>query len=265
MESILNKEKYNIVIQNFEGPMDLLLYLISKHKMNIFDISLSELTDKYVEYLNELNENNIEVASEFIVMAATLLDIKARRLLPEIEPKEDDEEIVTEEDIINKIIEYKKYKEISEKILELYNENFGSFSKPYEKIKFKKDIHYTGQAIKKDELFELYSDILYRNANKYNKKAEEINKLAVYEKITVKDKVKQIVNYLNNNDKMVFNTMYSPKSCNNLEIATAFLGVLELSKLKQVSIEQEALFSDINVIKNTQNKSIKVDLSNIFE
>ena len=132
---ILNKEKYNVVLQNFEGPMDLLLYLISKHKMNIFDISLSELTDKYIEYLNQLTEYNIEITSEFIVMAATLLDIKAKRLLPELEPKEEEDD-VTEEDIINKIIEYKKYKEISEKILDMYNENFGSFSKPFEKIKY---------------------------------------------------------------------------------------------------------------------------------
>lgn len=261
---ILNKEKYNVVLQNFEGPMDLLLYLISKHKMNIFDISLSELTDKYVEYLNELTESNIEVASEFIVMAATLLDIKARRLLPEIEPKEDEEEI-TEEDIINKIIEYKKYKEISEKIQELYSTNFGSFSKPFEKIKYKENIHYTGQKLDVNELYEIYSDILYRNASKINKKAEEINKLAVYEKVTVKDKVKQIVNYLNSNNKMVFNSMYNVKNCNNLEIATAFLGVLELSKLKQVLIDQDYLFSDINVTKNNRKISKNIDLSGILE
>ncbi len=261
---ILNKEKYNVVLQNFEGPMDLLLYLISKHKMNIFDISLSELTDKYVEYLNELTESNIEVASEFIVMAATLLDIKARRLLPEIEPKEDEEEI-TEEDIINKIIEYKKYKEISEKIQELYSTNFGSFSKPFEKIKYKENIHYTGQKLDVNELYEIYSDILYRNASKINKKAEEINKLAVYEKVTVKDKVKQIVNYLNSNNKMVFNSMYNVKNCNNLEIATAFLGVLELSKLKQVLIDQDYLFSDINVTKNNRKISKNIDLSSILE
>ena len=261
---ILNKEKYNVVLQNFEGPMDLLLYLISKHKMNIFDISLSELTDKYVEYLNELTESNIEVASEFIVMAATLLDIKARRLLPEIEPKEDEEEI-TEEDIINKIIEYKKYKEISEKIQELYSTNFGSFSKPFEKIKYKENIHYTGQKLDVNELYEIYSDILYRNASKINKKAEEINKLAVYEKVTVKDKVKQIVNYLNSNNKMVFNSMYNVKNCNNLEIATAFLGVLELSKLKQVLIDQDYLLSDINVTKNNRKISKNIDLSSILE
>ena len=87
---INNKPKYKFVIENFEGPLDLLLYLITKNKMNIFDISLSELTDEYISYLEEMTENSLEVASEFIVMAATLLDIKARKLLPEIEPKDED-------------------------------------------------------------------------------------------------------------------------------------------------------------------------------
>lgn len=260
---ILNREKYNVVLQNFEGPMDLLLYLISKHKMNIFDISLSELTDKYIEYLNQLTEYNIEITSEFIVMAATLLDIKAKRLLPEIEPKEDEDEI-TEEDIINKIIEYKKYKEISEEILNMYAKNFGSFSKSVEKIKYKENTHYVGQKLDKNDLFELYSDILYRNLNKINKKAQEINKLAMYERVTVKDKVKQIIGYLKTNEKMVFNSIYNTNNCNNLEIATAFLGILELSKLKQVSLEQKSLFSDINILRNVNGNDIKIDLSNIL-
>ena len=87
MQKVLNNdtEKYNLVIKNFEGPLDLLLFLITKNKMNIFDISLSELTDKYIEYLHDMTEKNIDIASSFIVMASTLLDIKARKLLPELE------------------------------------------------------------------------------------------------------------------------------------------------------------------------------------
>lgn len=257
------KEKYKFVIDNFEGPLDLLLFLISKNKMNIFDISLNDLTDEYVNYLEEMNESNIEVASEFIVMAATLLDIKARKLLPEIEPKEDEEE-VSEEDIINKIIAYKKYKEVAEMINEMYSQNFGSFSKPFEKINFNTKLEYTGESFSAQDMFEVYTRILYRNANKINKKAEELNKLAVYEKVTVQDKVKQIVNYLNDNNNMVFNSVFNSNVCDNIEVVTAFLGVLELSKLKQVDIEQKYLFSDINVTKKDE-VDIKIDLANIME
>lgn len=265
MQKIINSntEKYNLVIKNFEGPLDLLLFLITKNKMNIFDISLSELTDKYVEYLNDMTEQNIEIASSFIVMASTLLDIKARKLLPELEPEEDEEEHITEEEMINRIIQYKKYKEVSEKINDMYLENFGSFSKPFEKIRYKTKIQYTGENFNKEDIFNMYTSILTRNANKINKKAQEIEKLAIYEKITVQDKVKQIVNYLDSNNNMVFNNVFNTNSCSNIEVATAFLGMLELSKLKEVSVSQDYLFSDINVEKS--EKFGKIDLSSIVE
>ncbi len=259
-----NKPKYKFVLQNFEGPLDLLLYLISKNKMSIFDISISTLTDEYVEYINEMTENNIEVTSEFIVMAATLLDIKARKLLPELEPKDDEEETISEEDIINRIIEYKKYKQVSVIINDLYQAGFGCFSKSYEKIKFERKVEYTGQAINPHDLFLLYTGILQKNANKINKKAKEIEKIALYEKVTIKDKVKQIVDYLNYNENMVFNNMFNTQKCDNIEVATAFLGVLELSKLKKVDIEQQYLFSDINVCKK-EGVDFEVNLSDILE
>ena len=260
-----NKPEYKFVLENFEGPLDLLLHLITKNKMNIFDISLSNLTDEYIKYIDELSEQNIEIASEFIVMASTLLDIKARKLLPQIEPKDEEEEVLTEEDIINQIIEYKKYKEISLVISKLYSEHFGSFSKQMEKIKFKKKIEYTGQDFEKKEIFSIYEEILNRNKNKINKKSEEINKIALYEKVTVRDKVKQIVNYLNSNEQMVFNQIFNPEVCNNIEVVTAFLGALELSKLKQVDLSQNYLFSDINITKRNETENITVDLSKMME
>lgn len=264
-ESIIkNKPKYNFVLQNFEGPLDLLLYLISKNKMSIFDIPLSTLTDEYISYLNQMTDENLEVTSEFIVMAATLLDIKARKLLPEITPKEDDEEVLTEQDIIAKIIEYKKYKEIADVIYTMYKEHFGSFSKSYEKIKFNKKTTYSGEKLDKNVLHDMYVDMLQRNINKINKKSSELNKIALYEKVTIKDKVNQIVSYLNENNNLVFNEMFNPVKCDNIEVVTAFLGVLELSRTKQVLLDQEELFSDINVKKNT-DFDIKIDLSNMNE
>lgn len=249
--------KYNLVITNFEGPLDLLVYLISKNKMNIFDISLSELTDRYIEYLNAMSEENLEITSEFILMASTLLDIKSRKLLPELDAKEDDEDKITEEDMIKKIIEYKRYKEIAEKIKNMYDNNYGSISKKPEKINYanyasnkkKKNVY---KNIDYNKLYKIYVEILQRNKNKMNKKANDVRKLALYDKYTVKDKVKQIVSYLDENENMIFNKMFDVSKCTNVEVVTAFLGVLELSKLKQVNIGQKYLFSDIFVNK-TEN------------
>jgi len=262
-EKILNNnDDYNVVIDNFEGPLDLLLFLISKNKMNIFDISLSDLTDKYIEYLDEISDLNLDIASSFVVMAATLLDIKSRKLLPELEEKTEDE--LTEEDIISRIIEYKKYKEMSETINKMYQSNFGTFGKPMEKIKFTKIIQYTGETFNKDDVHNIYSEILNRNINKINTNAKEIEKLALYEKVTVKDKANQIINYLEKNDCLVFNKLFNVKEIDNIEVVAAFLGTLELSKLKQIYVKQEQLFSDIYITKNLNSK-IEYDLSKIGE
>ena len=135
---------------------------------------------------------------------------------------------------------------------------------PEQFIKFEKKVEYTGQAINIGELCELYLSILQRNVNKINKQAKEIEKIALYERVTVQDKVKQIVDYLNTNENMVFNKMFNPKNCDNIEVVTAFLGALELSKLKQVNIEQQYLFSDINISKINDAK-IQIDASKILD
>ena len=112
----LQTKKYAIKIENFEGPLDLLCHLIDKNKMDIYDININEITEQYIEYLNEMEELNLEITSEFLVMASTLLYIKSRNLIPRQDDEEEEE--LTEEELIKQIIEYKKYKEISNKIRE---------------------------------------------------------------------------------------------------------------------------------------------------
>ena len=119
MNNILTLEtnKYAIKLQNFEGPLDLLCHLIDKNKMNICDIKISEITDQYIEYLNKMEQMNLEITSEFLIMASTLLYLKSKSLLPSIE---EDEKGISEEELIRRIIEYKKYKEITKKLKEAF-------------------------------------------------------------------------------------------------------------------------------------------------
>ena len=102
----LETKKYAIKIENFEGPLDLLCHLIEKNKMNIYDINLSEITEQYIEYLRKMESMDLEIASEFLVMASTLLFLKSKKLLPK---QEEEEEELTEEELIKRIIEYKKF------------------------------------------------------------------------------------------------------------------------------------------------------------
>ncbi len=249
-----NSNKYNVAISNFEGPLDLLCFLISKNKMDIFEISLSELTDKYIEYLNEMQELDMEIATEFMVMATTLLYIKSKKLLPIAEPEDEAECEITEEELIEKIAKYKMYKEKQQELREMYNANFGTFEKLPENIKIKRELDISSMTTK-ENLLAMYNAVLKRKFDKINVKSEEIKKIALYEKVTIKSKVKQIIEVFKKKTNFVFSSIFNKKNATNIDIVTAFLSVLELSRLKHVSIKQDKLYGDILV-----NKISKTDI-----
>ena len=122
MQNVFTLEinKYKIKIDNFEGPLDLLCHLIDENKMDIYDISLSDITDQYIEYINMAEQMNLEVTSEFLIMASNLLYIKSKKLLPR---QEEEEEMLSEEELIRRIIEYKQYKEVTNKLRDMYSMN----------------------------------------------------------------------------------------------------------------------------------------------
>ena len=239
----LETKKYSIKIENFEGPLDLLCYLIDKNKMNIYDVNLSEITDQYIEYLNEMEEMNLEIASEFLVMASTLLYLKSKNLLPKQE--EEEEEIITEEELIRRIIEYKKFKEISKVFKENYDVYAKRFYKNQEEIKLPK------QKLEKDYsnevIPEIYRKLVERNSEKINRNAKNIEKIALVDKYTVADKVKEMYTILTKQKKFVFNKLFSLKKREKQEVVTAFSGLLELSRRSKVLTNQEKIFGDITV------------------
>lgn len=252
MQSVLTLEsnKYAIKIENFEGPLDLLCHLIDKNKMNIYDIKISEIADQYIEYINKMEELNLEVTSEFLIMASTLLYIKSKGLLPN---ETEAEEELTEEQLIERIIEYKKYKEITQK----FRTNYEEFSKRFFKIaeqielpKQKLEVEYS-----KEILPAIYNEIIERNNEKINQNAKNIEKIAIVETYTVASKVKEMFKELIKKPKFVFNKLYSISKCNKQEVVTAFSGLLELSRRSKVTTVQEELFGDITVEK-ARNKSV---------
>ena len=241
----LETNKYSIKTSNFEGPLDLLCHLIDKNKMDIYDINLSEIADQYIEYINKMEKMNLEVTSEFLVMSSTLLYLKSKHLLPKVE---DDEEEITEEELIRRIIEYKKYKEITQKL----KENFLQFSKRYYKLP--EQIQLPKQQIEekytKNVIPEIYEQIIKRNKEKINENASNIQKIAITDNYTVGEKVKEMYRALIKYKKFTFNKLFSLKKHNKNEVVTAFSGLLELSRRNKVKTEQEELFGDIEVEKN---------------
>ena len=252
MQNVLTLEtnKYAIKIENFEGPLDLLCHLIDKNKMNIYDIRLSEITDQYIEYINKMEEMNLEITSEFLIMASTLLYIKSKNLLPnEVE----DEKELTEEELLQRIIEYKKYKEISKKMKEFYEMNSKRYFKLQEQIELPKQK--LEKEYQKEMIIDLYTQIVENNKNRLNQNAKNIEKIAITDSYTVGSKVKEIFRELFRKPKFVFNKLFKISEHNKQEVVTAFTGLLELSRRSKVITTQEELFGDIVVEKaNRKNK-----------
>ena len=252
MQNLLTLEtnKYTVKLENFEGPLDLLCHLIDKNKMDISNINLSEITEQYVEYINQMEKMNLEVTSEFLVMASTLLYIKSKNLLPN---QVDDEKELTEEDILQRIIEYKKYKEITNKLKEMYQKGGKNVYRLPEEIELPKQK--IEKEYKKDILYTTYSEIIERSSERLNKNAKNIEKIAITETYTVADKVKTMFKALLHSKTFIFNKLFPKQQCSNKEIVTAFAGLLELSRRSKVLTSQEELFGDITVQKNNRKQA----------
>lgn len=246
----LETKKYSIKIDNFEGPLDLLCYLIDKNKMNIYDVNLTEITDQYIEYINNMEKINLEVASEFIVMASTLLYLKSKNLLPK---QESEEEEITEEELIRRIIEYKKFKEISKVLKENYSIYGNRFYKEQEEIKLPKQK--LEKEYKNELIPEIYKNLIERNKVKINQNAKNIEKIALVEKYTVADKIKEMYEIIKKQRKFIFNKIFTTNKKDKQEIVTAFSGLLDMSRRNQVITNQEETFGDILVEKRNDEEA----------
>ena len=241
----LETKKYAIKIDNFEGPLDLLCHLIDKNKMSIYDIQLSQITDQYIDYLKEQEKLNLEIASEFLVMASTLLYLKSKNLLPKQEKEEEEE--LTEEELIRRIIEYKKFKEMSK----VFKNHYLDFSRRY--FKEQEKIELPKQKLEKDYesnlIPEIYKKLVERNRVKLNQNAKNIEKIAITDNYTVASKVREMFKVLVKQKRFVFNQLFSTKKHDRQEVVTAFSGLLELSRRSKVETSQKEIFGDITVEK----------------
>lgn len=245
----LESKKYELRLDNFEGPLDLLCYLIDKNKMDIYKVNISDVAEQYIQYLQQQEKLNLEIASEFLVMASTLLLIKSKGLLPKTV---DDEAEITEEELLRRIIEYKQYKEISKKFKDRILVYSKRFYKSPDKIELPK------QEIEKEytqnDIVEKYRKLIEKNEQKKNENAKNIEKIAVYDTYSVSDKVKDIFRELVRKPQFVFNKLFSLQEKPKAEVVTAFSGVLELSRRNKIIAEQEKIFGDITISKKKKNE-----------
>ncbi|WP_433946393.1 segregation and condensation protein A [Paenibacillus sp. SN-8-1] len=237
-------------LETFEGPLDLLLHLIDKAEIDIHQISISEITDQYLAYLNSMQELELEITSEFLVMAATLLSIKSKQLLPKppvIEIEEDynyyEEEEDPRDELIRKLIEYRKYKGIAEHLHDKEWERSLIFSKEPE------DLSPFMPEVIENPVKGLHAADLIAVFQKAIRKAVKRSTVARIQRdeISVKDRIREVISVLELQGKggrVLFSKLLH-EEMHRHEIVVTFLAVLELMKMKQIVCYQNKLFDDI--------------------
>jgi segregation and condensation protein A len=239
----------NIKIENFEGPFDILLHLIKKNEMDIYDIKINEITEQYMQVLREMEEMDLEITSEFIVIAATLIEIKSRQLLPKVEME--DESIADNLDptkqLVEKLVEYKKYKAAALFFQEAYEKTGMSFSKKPEVIVVEDD-NSTEELFKNKsiaELYEIFLDLMERYMSKINTNSMIEEKVYI-DTYKLEDKMKVIDEYLSKKKIIPFSEIIN-KCSTKIEKVVTFLALLELIRLRTISALQENNFNEIYI------------------
>lgn len=226
---------YDISLDNFQGPMDLLLHLIKKKKMNIMEIKLEVIIDEYLNYIRNLERLNLNIASSYLVMSSELIEIKSRMLLPTNEESEEED---LKENLINRLIEYEKYKEMIPTFKELENERSNYKTKsPTSILEYKKE-NIIESDLSVDDLINAYKKFLERIEDE-----KPISTKVTKKEISVDSEIKRIRDKFKLEKRINFQDLFQKRS-KDYVIAT-FLAILEMSSKKEIKIIQEGIFSDI--------------------
>lgn len=229
---------FEVRLPNFEGPLDLLLYLIKKEKVNIYDIPIAEITNQYLMYINNLDTINVDSVSEFLVMAATLLEIKSKMLLPKVQEEED-----PRQELVERLKEYQKYKEFALYLKENYPYR-ESYRRTFEHENFEDSIVVK---IDIDKLINAYKGILSKNEINLSENSKKLQEITKKQKISILKVIKQVLEYIKQKGVAYFSSLI--KGISKDEVIYRFLAILELCKLGHVTVFQQKTFDDIKITK----------------
>lgn len=234
----------------FEGPLDLLLHLIDKNKIDIYDIPIVEITDQYMDYIHSMEKEDLGVMSEFMVMAATLIDIKCRMLLPKEKNEEGAEEDPRAE-LVEKLLEYKMYKYMSYELKDRMDEAAGVFYKnptiPEEVLAYREPIDPSEllQGLTLEKLNAIYKSVIRRQEDKIDPIRSKFGKIEK-EEVSLSEKMLEMREYARNHRKFSFRSLLESQA-SRVQVIVTFLSILELMKMGHIHVTQENIFDDIHV------------------
>ena len=234
----------------FEGPLDLLLHLIEKNKVNIYDIPIVEITDQYMDYIHQMEREDLNIMSEFMVMAATLISIKCKMLLPK-EVDEEGEEKDPREELVRQLLEYKMYKymsyELRDKMAEAAKSIYKLPSLPKEVEDYKEPIDpqelLAGMTLAK--LHKIFEDVLRRQENKKDPIRSKFGKIE-QEEVSLPEKMSDVELYARKHKQFNISEKLG-KQASKFQVVVTFLAILELMTIGKIRIYQEHIFDDIQI------------------
>ncbi|MFW5998120.1 MAG: segregation and condensation protein A [bacterium] len=236
---------YEVKLENFKGPLDLLYQLVKKNEIEINKISLAKITEQYLEYTDYFQKFDLDLATEFTVIASELIELKINHLLP----RQDNEEDEGKTNLVQRLKKYHLYKKISQLLRKREKEAENIFYRPTGVTSLDIDDYELELDIKKTQLKKTYIDVWNRKKETEEKQdiEEELNYLKL-ENIKVEDKIKEIEKTLKKTVHNVFFYHLVNDKNNILEVVVTMLGILELIKLKKIKVEQKSLFDNIKII-----------------
>ena len=247
----IQEEKMGIPVrlEVFEGPLDLLLFLIDKNKIDIYDIPIVLITEQYMEYIKGMHTKDMDVMSEFLVMAATLVKIKSKMLLPKDETKEEEED--PRQELVERLLEYKMYKYMS---LALKDRQIDAAKVVYKKPTIPKEILNYKEKVSVEALMEdvtlaklqkIFNSVIKKQVEKLDPIRSEFGKIEK-EEVTLSDRMIFIQNYAKREKTFSFRSLLESQRT-KVQVIVTFLGVLELMKISVIQVEQTELFEDIKI------------------
>lgn len=234
--------KYNFSINDFEGPLDLLLHLIKIKKQEISDINVEEITNQYMHFINQMKEESIDVASSYLVMASELVHLKSKMILNKDDEDDSEYELNSEDDLKDKLLEYQKIKLVTETFKDLEQTRFQVYTKvPSNLSEYRKEVPLDNN-ITLDDLVLAFENFLFREKLK-----KPINTRITKKELSVEDRVKSIRKIFENKSKINFTELFDNVS--KPYVIVTFLSILEMSKNDEVSLKQENNFGEIIIEK----------------
>ena len=239
---------YKIRLDMFEGPLDLLLYLVKKDHLNIYDIPIAKVTQQYLEYINFMQLLDLNIVGEFLVEAATLMQIKSKMLLPAEELAAIEEEEDPRAELVKRLLEYEKFKQVAENLREREVNQQDVFKRP--KTELPADV-------KTQDKEEVYFEVsIFDLINAFSKALKDVPREVFYEVIkdqfTVEQKVHDILHLLLVETEIKLSELFL-KAKSKMEIIVIFMAILELAKMKEIIARQNAEFEDIVILRNKDN------------